>query len=100
MEVYIDGVQDTNLSLSNILPREYGSPTLKFTKQKASYDVTILIGEVGKSPQNYKKYTVNGETGKVTEIRSYEFVYSEDTQVTTEPTEPTEPRFDWDNKRR
>ena len=100
VEVYIDGVQDTNLSLSNILPREYGSPTLKFTKQKASYDVTILIGEVGKSPQNYKKYTVNGETGKVTEIRSYEFVYSEDTQVTTEPTEPTEPRFDWDNKRR
>lgn len=100
VEVYIDGVQDTSLSLSNILPREYGSPTLKFTKQKASYDVTILIGEVGKSPQNYKKYTVNGETGKVTETRSYEFVYSEDTQVTTEPTEPTEPRFDWDNKLR
>ena len=100
VEVYIDGVQDTGLSLTNILPREYGSPTLKFTKQKASYDVTVLIGEVGKEPQNYKKFTVNG---KVTETRSYEFVYSEDTQTPTfGPTEPTEPgpQFDWDNRLR
>ncbi len=103
VEVYIDGVQDTGLSLTNILPREYGSPTLKFTKQKASYDVTVLIGEVGKEPQNYKKFTVNGRTGKVTETRSYEFVYSEDTQTPTfGPTEPTEPgpQFDWDNRLR
>lgn len=103
VEVYIDGVPDTGLSLTNILPREYGSPTLKFTKQKASYDVTVLIGEVGKEPQNYKKFTVNGRTGKVTETRSYEFVYSEDTQTPTfGPTEPTEPgpQFDWDNRLR
>ena len=103
VEVYIDGVQDTGLSLTNILPREYGSPTLKFTKQKASYEVREVIGGVGKEPQNYKKFTVNGRTGKVTETRSYEFVYSEDTQTPTfGPTEPTEPgpQFDWDNRLR
>ncbi len=96
VKVLVGGVEDADQSLSNILASAYGSPTLVFTEQKDTYDVTILVGEVGKGLETYRKYTVNGTTGQFTETVSNSFVYEEDKAPSTDPTVPTDPTIPTD----